>query len=68
LDEAYAAFECAARELDAKIERAREIGLTQPDGAHMMKNGASGYRHALEEYHVSLKRFADFILYGAPPK
>jgi len=68
LDEAYAAFERATRELDAKIEQAREIGLTHPDGAHMAKSGASGYRLALEQYHASLKRFADFILHGSHPE
>jgi hypothetical protein len=66
LAQARTSFERSKRELEAACERAREIGLDHPDGARALHNGASGYRHALEEYTTAPRRLSASILSGRP--
>jgi len=68
LAQARTVFERSKCELEAACERAREIGLDHPDGARALHNGASGYRHALEEYSTALRRLSAFLLSGSGRK
>jgi hypothetical protein len=59
---ARAEYDRAKTAFERATDLAYEMGVDNPDGAHVLHTAAIEYNRAVQKYSAAVKRFTDFIL------
>ena len=62
MEQARVALELAKAKFESETNEARDIGLDQIDGAHLLLRVTGGYRSALLAYRDAVRNYADWLV------